>query len=101
DRFEDCCQLVRSASSLFDEPFKVIRITPQSGGLFNYLLRIETDRSTLFFKQYLDGVANEIYSLPEISACSRSRLAYEVQHIAFHASIEVPFGAVPEIIVYD
>lgn len=101
DRLDDCRSVVSAVARLRDVSMNVVRISSQSGGLFNYLLRVETEQSTFFFKQYLDGVSNKTFRLPDIPASSRSRLAYDVQQIACEASQGVLNGAVPAVLFFD
>lgn len=93
DRLHDC--LAVTAQCLDLQP---IEIAPQQGGLFNYVLRVETKEGTYFFKQYLDDVPNPIFDMPKIPATDRSRLAYEAQR---HASETMGAPVVPEIVLFD
>lgn len=93
-RLEDCLALT-SKLFLRDDIYK---IEPQSGGLFNYLLRIETRRGNYFFKQFLDDTKNPIFNVPNIAATKRSNLAYEVQRLA--AAVN-GLNTVPEILIFD
>lgn len=101
DRLDDCCHVVRKVAGRLGESLDIVRISQQNGGLFNYLLRVETGHRIFFFKQYLDGVSNALFQLPNVPASSRSQLAYEVQCIALAASSEILPGAVPAVLYYD
>ncbi|WP_278263043.1 phosphotransferase [Nocardia sp. AG03] len=94
ERRADCLAVVRAGLGLGLDDIVDLRV--QSGGLFNYLLRVETRSGTYFFKQYLDGVDNPLYSPPEIPAIQRAELAERVQRLAADGS-----AAVPEIIAFD
>lgn len=94
-RLDDCLAVVAAGLGLARE--EIVRIEPQTGGLFNYLLRVETPSSTYFFKQYLDDVDNPIYTPPAIPAVDRAALAAQVQQLAAEATASV----VPEIVHVD
>ncbi|WP_336082982.1 phosphotransferase family protein [Nocardia sp. SSK8] len=94
ERIADCLAVVEAGLGRD----RVLDIRVQGGGLFNYLLRVETRSGTYFFKQYLDGIENPLYSPPRIPAIERAELAERVQRLAATAG---PAGAVPEIVAFD
>lgn len=99
-RMDDCLSMVLSCGPLDVGRRDIKKITRQSGGLFNFLLKIETTKGNIYFKQYLDGEPNEIYSPPAIPANTRSMLAYKVHEISFTATVGLG-NVVPKILQYD
>lgn len=99
-RMRDCLALLGSVCSP-KEFNEIAEIRLQTGGLFNFLLRIQTSERVMFFKQYLDDMSSEIYSLPKIPAMDRARLAYEVQELAYSATEHLQLETVPKLIHLD
>ncbi|MFE3544272.1 phosphotransferase family protein [Nocardia sp. NPDC059177] len=95
ERLADCLAVVEAGLGL--DSAAVRGIAPQTGGLFNYLLRVDTTQGTYFFKQYLDDVPNPLYSPPRIPAAERAELAGRVQMLAAACSTQ----EVPEIVAFD
>ena len=100
ERLADCLTLLKSANKadLDNEPKEIIL---QTGGLFNFLLRVETSTRTVYFKQYLDNVPNATYNPPKIAAKIRAQLAYDVQKIAANATLSKGLSVVPDLIFFD
>ncbi len=99
ERLDDCLAVITTGLDV--ELKDVFRIDPQDGGLFNYLLRIETRQGSYFFKQYLDDVPNPTYDPPAIPAARRCELACEVQRLAVQAMRGTNWPVVPEIMYVD
>lgn len=100
-RKDDCLAMLHSSDILNTKSNIPFDIRPQTGGLFNHLLRIDTSKGVYFFKQYLDDVPNDIYDLPDIPARERALLAYQVQILAQEATSETWNNAVPKIVHFD
>ena len=98
-RLRDCLAVTRRGLQLAGEA--VVHVTREPGGLFNFVLRVETSGGVVFFKQYLDDVPNPTYNLPKIPASARAQLACDVQRIAADATRSLGQDVVPEIIHFD
>src|SRR5689334_10252596 len=98
-RLEDCLAVTTHALAI--SRADVLRVMPQTGGLFNFLLRVETSKGVCFFKQYLDDVPNPLYDLPNLPAAARARLACEVQLLASQATQSLGREVVPTIVSFD
>jgi aminoglycoside phosphotransferase len=97
-RLRDCLAVTRRGLRLDDGA--ALRVTRETGGLFNFVLRVEAPGGVYFFKQYLDDVPNPTFDLPKIPAASRAQLACQVQRIAADATR--PLGdIVPAIVELD
>ncbi|WP_437931892.1 aminoglycoside phosphotransferase family protein [Sorangium sp. So ce291] len=101
ERLEDCIAVLLDAESLNVSRDDIVSIDKQAGGLFNFLLRVETTRGVFFYKQYLDNQSNEIYNVPKIPASERSNLACEVQRLASESITPLGMAAVPDILHFD
>lgn len=99
-RLDDCVAVVTGAAGLNLAESDILSVTRQTGGLFNFLLRVETGKGLFFFKQYLDGVPNATFKPPEIPASRRAELAYEVQREATEATASRE-DVVPPIVHFD
>lgn len=100
ERLADCLALL-NADGYSEEKIQPKDIKLQTGGLFNFLLRVETEKDVVYFKQYLDNVPNSTYTPPSIPARDRAQLAYEVQKLASDASLREGLKVVPDLIIFD
>jgi hypothetical protein len=97
---DQCINLLASIAAPEDGPVEVISISSPQGGLFNYLLRVETTRQVFYFKKYLDSTTTPLFSPPEVPAYNRASLSAMVQKIA--ARMMSPEGhLVPHILAFD
>ena len=102
ERKNDCLDLIKHSTNPGIKNTEILDLSKQTGGLFNYLLRVKTAHGTYFFKQYLDDVSNETYSnIPKIPASERVFSAYSVQTIAQKSLQGIKDIQVPEIVGYD
>ena len=97
----DCIEVLLATEEIALVRDDIVNISRQTGGLFNFLLRIETSHGIFFYKQYLDNELNAIYKPPEIPASVRAALAYTVQNLARESTQLVGKTVVPRIINFD
>jgi Phosphotransferase enzyme family len=97
---DQCMNLLASITVPKDGPVEVISISRPQGGLFNYLLRVETTKGVFFFKKYLDSTTTPLFSPPEIPASDRASLAVMVQKIAAR-TMSTEDHLVPDILAFD
>jgi aminoglycoside phosphotransferase (APT) family kinase protein len=70
------------------EDFTLRSVEQQQGGLFNHVLRIDTDRGQWFTKQYTDRNVSTVFNPPRIPKENRATLAYEIQALAARLDAE-------------
>lgn len=96
---QECIEVLASVDSLASNEFEILSIRRQNGGLFNYLLYIETNKGDFIYKKYLDEQDTPLFSPPKIPAEQRSRLAYTVQSLAEQKTCSYQ-RVIPTIIKY-
>jgi Ser/Thr protein kinase RdoA (MazF antagonist) len=99
ERLEDCLSVTMDGLKIHRED--ILDVIPQAGGLFNFLLRVETSGGVYFFKQYLNDVSNGVFNPPKIPASTRAQLACEVQELASAATRSLRGEVIPTIIRFD
>lgn len=66
ERRQDCLAAVADGLGLGSDG--ILAVTPQPGGVFNFLLRVDTVAGSYYFKQYLDGAANPRWAPPVVAS---------------------------------
>jgi len=98
---EDCIAVLLAAEEVNLVHEDILGISRQTGGLFNFLLRVETSHGVFFYKQYLDNEPNALYDPPKIPASARALLACEVQRLALESTRLLGTTVIPKIVHFD
>lgn len=78
----------------------VISIKEQSGGLVNYVFRIETKKGLFFLKQFLEEIKADVFKNLEIGPKERIQLSYNVENI-FEKILGRESHIVPHVYFYN
>jgi streptomycin 6-kinase len=98
DRLLDCLCVLDRAGIPRDE---IISISRAQGGLFNFVLRVDTLRAVLYFKQYLEVTQSPIFDPPSTPRSRRLRHACRSHQCVRLAVASYSDDIVPEILVSD
>lgn len=98
DRLMDCLCVTDQAGLPRNE---IVAISRARGGLFNFVLRVETLHTTLYFKQYLEVAQSPLFDPPSMPSSWRLQHACRSHQSARLAVAPYGDGIIPQILVYD